>query len=482
MCPSFNAALAYQYTSKFVILDWLCDSRKSKQVLSCEKYMAIHNFARERGVLGGCFVFVCDGAIGNMAFEKVIHLIVAAGGKSVNALSIKDCDATKVIVLVSTSPEKVLPIRVEDAIRMGAERMTLNDFFDILMPKELIINGFTMDRTPDIPPQISVKAEHVPNIPPQKMAANKVKTSGPLRTPARRSMNDQTTTERTIRKQAIPQTSNPSKKASKTPSLAKIYEVEQAGTMLQGLSLKDKAITTGMKYGFDLSQVGRAPDGVNVASESAPAHKHVPSEENAHGDIELLFSTILVETPTRTLSNRNIGDPLREFLGGNGTLEVLRSTITNHVVVRYIDSLGETKFEAKVPRSDPHNSIFGNAGEQNVFAFDAFDYFFASGGTTVNGAKAAIRRYFFWFESIHQLSIALFFIFNKDMALVKKFFDKSNSSFYANVVTKPPHAVVRGEDDMDVDDNTPIRCDALHSDVAAEHEESSMEPSQIVGC
>lgn len=92
MCPSFNAALAYQYTSKFVILDWLCDSRKSKQVLSCEKYMAIHNFARERGVLGGCFVFVCDGAIGNMAFEKVIHLIVAAGGKSVNALSIKDCD------------------------------------------------------------------------------------------------------------------------------------------------------------------------------------------------------------------------------------------------------------------------------------------------------------------------------------------------------------------------------------------------------
>ncbi len=61
--------------------------------------------------------------------------------------------------------------------------------------------------------------------------------------------------------------------------------------------------------------------------------------------MEHLFSTILVESPTtHTLSNRYIGDPGREFLGANGTLEVLRSTKTNHVLVpRYINSIGEKK-------------------------------------------------------------------------------------------------------------------------------------------
>jgi len=79
--------------------------------------MAIHNFAREMGgVLTGCFVFVCDGAIGDIPFEKMTRLILAAGGKFVNLHSIQDCDATKVIVLVSTIPEELPPIRTEDAI------------------------------------------------------------------------------------------------------------------------------------------------------------------------------------------------------------------------------------------------------------------------------------------------------------------------------------------------------------------------------
>jgi hypothetical protein len=62
------------------------------------------------------------------------------------------------------------------------------------------------------------------------------------------------------------------------------------------------------------------------------------------------------------------------------------------------------------------------------------------------GAKNAIglRRFFFWFTSIQQLSIALFFVFNQDMALVDEFFDK-RGRFYADVVTKPPHVVVKGE-------------------------------------
>jgi hypothetical protein len=96
-----------------------------------------------------------------------------------------------------------------------------------------------------------MQAERVPNIPLLKI---KVEKSGPLRNRARRSSTEQTMTERPLQKQAIPKTSSPSKKASKSPLLSKIYKVEQAGTTLQGMSLKDSAIAIGMKYGFDLSK------------------------------------------------------------------------------------------------------------------------------------------------------------------------------------------------------------------------------------
>jgi len=132
-----------------------------------------------------------------------------------------------------------------------------------------------------------------------------------------------------------------------------------------------------------------------------------------------------------------------------------------------------------VPKSEPQKCIFGNSGEQSVFVFDALNKFFSSGGTTVEGTDFVLRRYFFWFTNIPQLSIALFFILNENMMLVQEFFDK-NGVFYARGETRPPHALVKGEDDMDIDDYTPVRNSALETaEAAAVSNKSFIKASQV---
>lgn len=455
MTPTFQAMLAYQHTVNMVTIDWLRDSYKSDRFLSCEKYLAIHNENIERklgGVLAGCAMYVCDDLGGNMPKEKNDQLIAASGAVTVNLRTLDNYNVMKLIVLTPSSSETVLPSRVSSAISLGAYPMKLEKFYQVLLPAD-VINQFENDSVPNSLLPIS-------NIAPQKNATENTETSRPLRNPAPQSnTTEQTRTNETQRKPTIQQKSNTvSKKASKAPSLAKIYEVEQDGAISQGSSSREKAVKIVQKYGFDLNCMGQA---------------------EGDGQMELLFSTQLARSPSRTLSNPNIGNPGREFLGANGTLEVYRLFETNHIVVRYIDITGLIKFEAMVPKSEPQKCIFGNSGEQSVFVFDALNKFFSSGGTTVEGTDFVLRRYFFWFTNIPQLSIALFFILNENMMLVQEFFDK-NGVFYARGETRPPHALVKGEDDMDIDDYTPVRNSALETaEAAAVSNKSFIKASQV---
>ena len=454
MFRSFNAMLAYQYTSNLVTLGWLLDSGDLKEVLACEEYMAIRKVDRPPtgGVLKGLYVLVWSER------ASIDQLIGAAGAKLVTLESIQHCDALKVIILASDM-KSILPLRLDQAIDSGAVRMTLKGFFDILLHTEFIIDDINPDPPLPPPPVLPTEEVHGSDIPPVTMDVGPSSMSSRDTNPHLSSTHQ--STEKASRKSAATHTSKKASRKEMKPPMPKIYEVETDGTMLQGS--REEAVATVQKFGFDLT-FGHGP---GVDAHVSDVDGHVPDVD---GELKEIFWIPLVISPNRTLSNPNIGDPERANLGSTGTLFVFRTSISNRIIVRYNDSNGNPKFEAKVA-SEPHKSIFGNSGEQNVFAFDAIDKYFVSGGTFVEGADAALRRYFFWFESLPDLSIALFHVFNQDLGLVRAFFDKEGDFNPRGEITKPPHVIVKGEDDMDIDDSTRFRTDALNTDVAKEHEE-----------
>ena len=123
--------------------------------------------------------------------------------------------------------------------------------------------------------------------------------------------------------------------------------------------------------------------------------------------------------------------------------------------VQYIDKDRLKTFDAIAPLPDESEiQIQGNAGTENVFFWEASNKAHANGGTTIKGAKypsnaIGLHRFFFWFESRLELSVTLWFLFNRDFKLVNKFF-KMDGKFTAHEDTLPPHAFVNNDNDMDL--------------------------------
>ena len=109
------------------------------------------------------------------------------------------------------------------------------------------------------------------------------------------------------------------------------------------------------------------------------------------------------------------------------------------MVVKYIvydnnKVKGLEMFHGIAPLSeDSHRFIKGNAGFEHVFSWNANNKAHAAGGTTIKNAKSQTKatgnhKYFLWFESREDLTLALFHLFNQDHELVNEFY-KSDSRF-----------------------------------------------------
>ena len=119
---------------------------------------------------------------------------------------------------------------------------------------------------------------------------------------------------------------------------------------------------------------------------------------------------------------------------------------------------GLEMFDGIAPLSeDSHRFIKGNAGFEHVFSWNANNKAHVAGGTTIKNEKSQTkatgnRKYFFWFESQEDLTLALFHLFNQDRELVNEFY-KSDGRFTVTKKPLPSHFIRLDEDDMDTDDD-----------------------------
>ncbi len=164
----------------------------------------------------------------------------------------------------------------------------------------------------------------------------------------------------------------------------------------------------------------------------------------------------LTKSPWRSISNQNIGDPNRRQLGDNGSFVVQANLTSGLRRVVYFDSKDIEKFVADVPpKNKIHKAIFGNAGREPCFAWDACNLAHRAGGTTIAGAEGstavvAFRRFHFAFTSNAMLSVALYHMFYESQELVEEFF-KEKGKMYASEANVPAHKIVKAESDMDID-------------------------------
>jgi hypothetical protein len=130
--------------------------------------------------------------------------------------------------------------------------------------------------------------------------------------------------------------------------------------------------------------------------------------------------------PCRTISNPDVGDPLRAFLGKNGTLEVHVNIASKVRRAVYYDGRRNVKFMAECPPARfPLGVIQGNAGMEPLFIWDAVNVAHASGGTTIRGTAGqapGLRCFFFHFASNATLAVTLHHIMYGNQIFTKKFF------------------------------------------------------------
>ena len=181
-----------------------------------------------------------------------------------------------------------------------------------------------------------------------------------------------------------------------------------------------------------------------AAEKEAAFHIHFPEGKE-------LWSMELVGAK-RTLSKPGEGDENRGNLGDGGTLKIVRSEGTTHVL--YFDQDRKLTFKAKAPappkflsRNAP-SPIFGNAGKQNVLVWEVTNC--ANGP----GDQKLWRRHFFWFHRREQLDTCLVTLFGIDVdpltnqSILEAWYDES-SKFCENEFNVPAHDIVRDKDAMD---------------------------------
>ena len=150
-------------------------------------------------------------------------------------------------------------------------------------------------------------------------------------------------------------------------------------------------------------------------------------------------------SPYRTISDPDIGDPARMYLGANGKLEVHMNVKTRARRAVYYDAAGDVNFMAECPTKEPHHAIQGNAGKESMFVWDAVNEAHESGGTTIRGAVGrqapGHRRFFFYFETNATLAVTLHHIMGHQR-YTEEFFSQGTTNRFRKTVNLPAHHVV----------------------------------------
>ena len=471
--------------------------------------MAIEHVERQRGgVLDRCFVQVLANAHGHLTSDEMDQLIVAAGGTPVDEAAISGMYYAANLIVVfdktDTSKESLFQNGVYDGRHISA--MSTEELFHKLLPESTIVAP-TEATIPPMPPANTKKTRRTssaassspfignpirrnhlgpekattsPAMPPantkethRKSSAASSSSSGRRpKTVLKTSMNNMPTVEEDGR--------NSGKKDGFTfwedfeEFFSHFGSEKDTSLPMPPTNTKETQRKSSSAKETSSSSSGRRPKTVSKTSmnnmptvdeeedarksEKKDCFNFVPTRFLGEEDfLKEVDSTELDKSPTRTISNRFIADPEREKLGQGGKLKVFKSSEAHGIVVVKYFVEGKLMFHAQVP-SDPTTQIFGNAGEQNVFGWDAFNHAHSSGGTAIEGAggkNIGARRYFFWCNSHAQLSIVLHHMFDQNDALVKKFFDKNVQypfgGFYNVFATVPGHKIVRDEDDMEIE-------------------------------
>lgn len=171
-----------------------------------------------------------------------------------------------------------------------------------------------------------------------------------------------------------------------------------------------------------------------------------------------MFVIPVQRSPQRTTSKMNV---LKD-LGEDGTLSVFKCTSTGLMFIRYYDKDGVLVLDAELDLDDAHYVLKGRAGEDNHFYLDALNSAHSNGGTTIlhaptPGKSTGLRRFLFWFDTPADLTIALYWMFDKNRDLVNEFYemDGKMTSFKQ---TKPPHFIDATDDDMITEDDDALPC------------------------
>jgi hypothetical protein len=424
-------------TSNIVNVQWLYDSFSRKQLLSCDEYLIVKDTVGEKrykfsmkqtmengklaraagGIFQNHYVYLCNGILGKKRMpssEEFKILFGGAGATPISLKTIENCDASK-LVIITSYPETKTQLKskaLEKAIQNGAKKITCIDFFNAILKQKFEFNAPALDQ----------------------------KTSLHVTSPV-------------VVKNATP--------LSKPNSQAKL------SNQVASPPTKKKAASIIKNHGFDVN-FGRVTHVVDASIPAIIENKYqnenpfeTPKKKMAtknETQMIKLFETAISRSPERTISNQNIGDISRQYLGDNGTFEIFKCLSTNIIIVRYLNHAGEKTFEAEAPQPEKsHAELQGNAGFDCCFFWEAYNKVVASGGTIIKDANKSsnptmCRRFYFWFRSKEQLTSVLSHLLYHDMDLLEEFF-RNDGRFFAAVETKPPHEQVQGEDDMEVDDD-----------------------------
>ena len=168
---TFYNLFVLSQVSKILNIDWLEQSSREQQFLDTEDFLHVHdaeaekryNFSmvqtiqngidarRERGgVLGGRWIYICQGVAGNQApSAKELRLIVeAAGGILLSSLDSQDFDPNKTIILTSDprTQSQLNESGVKEQVDNGAKTCTTSWLFHTIITQTLV--GFDLDQSP----------------------------------------------------------------------------------------------------------------------------------------------------------------------------------------------------------------------------------------------------------------------------------------------------------------------------------------------
>lgn len=492
MSRTMKLLTAFSYAVKVVSISWLDDSHKNGKFLPFDDYIprnkasekkwnfsiksTLHNASIARqsgGILAGYSIYVQAGVLVKGArlppvTELRILLRAAGADVLVSQTALYSCaDPAKVILLIFSTKDELKSPRLKEAAKNGSKIVTLeklllaltqqsieNLFEDInqpskkSMPKSPTEDGINPLSKNGAPPKSRAPStEDHPEMHPKSKAVPKAskKKISPESKPRRNALGKSVDTHRTA-----------ASKVNLGSVLEKhgFYMKVQSDNKANQSPVKD-VVPSPVKEIIQspVKKVVQSP--VNEIESPNKTTLQSSGGANKKDDpFEVICQIKLTISPERTTSRSK---RLKQVLGQGGILYFLKSLKNGRIRAKYIVN-GVEMFDSIVPLPDEvHKFVKGNAGYENVFYWNALNKAHAAGGTLVKGAttpstSVGLRRVYFWFDSPHALTVALYFLFDQDTKLVEEFFNK-DGRFTVKQKTLPPHIINHDDDEMDTDDD-----------------------------